>query len=165
SFVPILLLVAFFVLLFQVGRRNMGSLRERQIAQDQAAVALCGDPLALMAVLLTTTLLGGGDINRRVTVNALSTRDRITALEQALRQPGPFAPWAFQPIPCIVPLQVGPYALSVPLTPEAKAMPPATLVPMARYPQTDSPWAALPMMEGAYNYGPSGAPVVRQPGQ
>ncbi|GEM_PF-3802113 len=146
-------LIVVFLVFIRIGlrssRRSVGGLREQLLARDRDAVALCGDPLALMAVLLTVTMLQGNDINRRITTTTLSTRDRITTLQQALTQPGPFAPWAFQPIPCLIPLQMGPYALSTPLTPEAKAMPPTGPVPWARWQISNSPWAALPMMENA----------------
>jgi len=118
-------------------------------ASDAVAVALCGDPLALMAAILGVNLLSGVVLDRRYIATLPSALDRIHAIEQSLLQPGPYAPWAAQPIPALTPVQMGPYTMSAPITPAAIAERPGP-VPTLRYPVTLSPWAATPMMATPY---------------
>ncbi len=117
---------------------------------DAVAVSLCGDPLALMAAILGVNLLSGVVLDRRYLATLPSALDRIAALERSLTQPGSYSPWAAQPIPALTPVQMGPYTMSAPITPEAIAARPAGPVPTEPYPIMQSPWAAMPMLTTTY---------------
>jgi len=117
------------------------------IESDQAIIALCGDPLALAATLVTTLRLQGIDLESSFLSARWTQKDHILAIERTLRQPGPYAPWAFQPILTMEPLPVEPaleaFPLSVPLM-AASGDERSAPVPETRYPVTDSPWQGAP---------------------
>jgi hypothetical protein len=113
--------------------KNPTGLKQRFLAADLAAAAVIGDPLAVMAALNTTMALAGISARKRAGAALISGAERMQALDQWTRQPGPRAPWFAEPVPCIVPVQIGPYVLTAPLTPAAKeATPPP--VPSGPYP-------------------------------
>lgn len=93
---------------------------------------LVGDPLALLAALYLVWDYPSGNLLEMLTTNS-TVQDRVAALQRSLSMPGPFAPWAFRPIPSSLPITVGSDLLSVPLTPEAQAEQPGP-VPTTRYP-------------------------------
>ena len=101
----------------------------------------------LAATRVTTLRLQGIDLDSSFLSARWTQKDHVLAIERTLRQPGPYAPWAFQPIPTMEPLAVEPtlgmFPLSVPLTTASRDTPPAP-VPETRYPVTDSPWQGAP---------------------
>lgn len=130
-------LVAFAIFNAIFGRQGA---RKRFLAADARTVALTGDPLGLMVALNTLSALDGIPTDRRIGYLP-SSAGRITALDALLRQPGPRAPYAAQPVPSIVPVFVGPYCLTVPLTAAAPSAP--VPVPTGPYPIM-MPSAAMP---------------------
>lgn len=115
--------------------------RLRFLAADARVAAIVGDPLALMVALNTLNALSGAPNDRRLGYLP-STVERVAALDTLLRQPGPRAPFAWQLVPSIVPVYVGPYCLTVPLAAAAQSVP--APLPAGPYPIVMPP-AAAPM--------------------
>lgn len=135
----LLLLIGVFVYLAVAATFDRRNTRLRFLAADARAAAFIGDPLALMVALNTLSALNGTPTDRRV-ANLPSTTERVAALDTLLRQPGPRAPFAWQLVPSIVPVYVGPYCLTVPLASVLPSVP--TPVPAKQYPIVMSPVAA-----------------------
>lgn len=106
-----------------------GGMRRYVLDADRYGAELTGDPLAAMVAITTLNALNAMPANVRTSVQP-SAIDRMAALELLLRQPGPRAPWAYQPVPSSVPVLLGANAITVPLN---QAPPPAP-VPATRYP-------------------------------
>lgn len=128
----ILLPVASIYLIYSTLRRRVfgrTTWRKQTLASDRFAMDLTGDPLALAIALHTVTHLSTAPRWLRATNDALMA-DRFAIIEQVLNRPGPRAPWANQPVPSIVAVAGGSFALTIPLT---RASSPAP-VPAATYP-------------------------------
>jgi hypothetical protein len=138
----VLALLVFAIFNAIVGRRRA---RKRLLAADARAVALTGDPLGLMVALNTLSALSGMPTDRHLGYIP-SIAERVAALDALLRQPGPRAPYAAQPVPSLMPVYVGPYCLTVPLAagaPSAPAPVPAGAYPIVM-PPTTAPAAVVP---------------------
>jgi hypothetical protein len=99
---------------------------------DRFSTELVGDPLALLAALYLVWNYPSGNLFGLLTTNS-TIQERVAALHRRLSAPGPFAPWAFRPIPASIPVMLGPDLVSVPLTPQALAEQPKP-IPTTRYP-------------------------------
>jgi hypothetical protein len=132
TLLPMFLLVGLLLFFNLAARRVNRSAGTLLTDGDRQSAALTGDPLAVMALLNTVTVLSSA--NPWQPVQQLpTTAARITALDALRAQPGPRAPWAAYPVPSVAPMPLGPYVFTVPLTPEARdATPPP--VPAAPYP-------------------------------
>ena len=132
TLLPMFLLVGLLLFFNLAARRVNRSAGTLLTDGDRQSAALTGDPLAVMALLNTVTVLSSA--NPWQPVQQLpTTAARITALDALRAQPSPRAPWAAYPVPSVAPMQLGPYVFTVPLTPAARdATPPP--VPAAPYP-------------------------------
>ncbi|MFI5275064.1 MAG: hypothetical protein ACHQ4H_18695 [Ktedonobacterales bacterium] len=112
-----------------------------QLRLDRLAAEVTGDPLAIMVGMNTLTTLNGasGELsNAGLQLTPLG--DRMRALDAWMQQPGPRAPWAYQPVPSRWPVTVGTYLLTAPL----ESAPPPVPVPPAPYPSV-APAAFVPV--------------------
>ena len=103
--------------------------------------------MAMMVVLNTINQITGGMMG---TVNLFGAnsggallQQRMVRLDALLRQPGPRAPWAYQPVPSMTPVFFGPFSLTVPYQPSTPGP-----VPQTRYPDAPAPMAPMPGMPG-----------------
>jgi hypothetical protein len=114
---------------------------------DRIAAELTGDPLAMMVLLNTLNQITGGFLGA-VAVNPYSPGgrpslllQRMIQLESLMSQPGPRAPWAYQLVPSMGPVYLGPMLLTVPYQRSATPGP----VPVTGYPVLQ-PWASAAAM-------------------
>lgn len=122
TLLAVMLTLGLFVYTVVMSIFARGRTRRRFLAADARAAAITGDPLALMVGLNTLSALSGAPTDRRLAYYP-STAERVAALDALLRQPGPRAPYAWQLVPSIVPVFVGPYCLTVPLAPTPQTAP------------------------------------------
>ena len=132
TLLTVLLLIGLLLFFNLAARRVNRSAGALLMDGDRQSAALTGDPLAVMALLNTVTVLAA--VNPWQPRQQLpTTAARVTALDAWRAQPGPRAPWAAHPVPSAAPMQLGPYVFTVPLTVAARdATPPP--VPAAPYP-------------------------------
>ncbi|HUY77698.1 MAG TPA: hypothetical protein VMV29_13075, partial [Ktedonobacterales bacterium] len=139
---------------------------------DRLGAELTGDPMAAMAMLTTITALttqdptvvtaAGATLPPRLTMLAPNIGQRVAALDGRMRQPGPPAPWAYQPVPSAVPVMLGPFTLTTPLQPGQATAPAPTPVPAARYPVVAPPPPAYMPFTPPMGPVPVGAPYPTQ---
>ena len=139
---------------------------------DRLGAELTGDPMAAMAMLTTITALttqdptvataAGATLPPRLTMLAPNIGQRVAALDGRMRQPGPPAPWAYQPVTSALPVMLGPFTLTTPLQPGQATAPAPTPVPAARYPVVAPPPPAYMPPMGPV---PIGAPYAPYPNQ
>ena len=114
---------------------------------DRVAAELTGDPLAMMVLLNTLNQISGGYMGA---ANAYFSREpsqsgilsRMAQLDSLMRQPGPRAPWAYQLVPSMGPVYLGPVPLTIPYEQPGTAPGP---VPATRYPVSVPATSAAPM--------------------
>jgi Zn-dependent protease with chaperone function len=103
---------------------------------DRVAAELTGDPLAMTVLLNTLNQITGGYMGA---ANPYFNREpgqslllqRMAQLDSLMRQPGPRAPWAYQLVPSMGPVYLGPAPLTIPYEQPGTTPPP---VPATRYP-------------------------------
>jgi hypothetical protein len=115
---------------------------------DRVAAELTGDPLAMMVLLNTLNQITGGFMGAaNPYVNRGSRQSllvqRMAQLESLMRQPGPRAPWAYQLVPSMGPVYLGPVPLTIPY--EHPGTTPGSL-PATRYPVWPPVASAAPMI-------------------
>jgi hypothetical protein len=126
---------------------------------DRVAAELTGDPLAMIVLLNTLNQITGGFMGAATPyVNPGSRQSllvqRIAQLESLMREDGPRAPWAYQLVPSMGPVYLGPIPLTIPYQQPGTTPGP---VPATRYPvsppvasaaptiSSGPPWPAVPI--------------------
>ncbi|MEO7003565.1 MAG: hypothetical protein ABI068_17200 [Ktedonobacterales bacterium] len=127
TFLSLLVVSVYSLLSRRLNRRD----KTQYLEGDRFSAGLVGDPLALLTALYLVWNYPSGALLQRLATDSVA-QDRVAALHQRLNAPGSFASWAFRPIPAPLPIMLGPYPASVPLTPETQAEEPGP-VPSTRY--------------------------------
>lgn len=135
-------------------------MRRAELDCDHYAALTTGDPLGLEVALLSIEALMGAQ-RRRAARSHPSNRRRLSALDALRRRPGPFAPWAFAPVPSMVQtIAKGGVHLTVPL----EKAPPPPPVPQTPWPvSTPAAPSGLPSAEHDRVGAISGRPSSQQP--
>jgi uncharacterized Tic20 family protein len=150
----IVLLVARLVLLVRLYIGN----NRLPLYCDRIAAELTGDPLAVMVLLNTINQITGGYMGAsNPYVNSGSRQSllvqRMAQLESLMRLPGPRAPWAYQLVPSMGPVYLGPIPLTIPYEQPGTTPGP---VPATRYPVSPPVTYTAPM-------SPLGPPATAVP--
>jgi hypothetical protein len=125
---------------------------------DRVAAELTGDPLAMMVLLNTLNQITGGYMGAATPYANPGSRQsllvqRMAQLDSLMHQPGPRAPWAYQLVPSMGPVYLGPMPLTIPYQQPGTTPGP---VPATRYP-VSPPSASVPLMI------PAGPPLPAAP--
>jgi hypothetical protein len=122
--------------------------REEGLERDRVTIQTTGDPLALVIALHTIYSLVSAPIDWQRPLNVLGLlharqasapaipmlTERLQAVERWMRQPGPRAPWADDPVPADMLVELDSHVVTIPLE---EATPPAP-VPALPYPSVVS---------------------------
>jgi hypothetical protein len=103
---------------------------------DRVAAELTGDPLAMMVLLNTLNQITGGFMGAANSYGNSGSRQsllvqRMAQLESLMREDVPRAPWAYQLVPSMGPVYLGPIPLTIPYGRPGTTPGP---VPSTRYP-------------------------------